>query len=208
MIHFVGSICERISKGPSFPKLTIIVKCTYMVAHLVWKLSWVDFEVCCSTLCLDLLGPMGKWQNWLSSWARWWNISDLSQLNLNIRPGGPPCIILPCFFRVLLNVRDGGGHGVGKEESREGGDSLIFAMLKYFCWNCPKFLVNIQFRSSIVIKDPNPIRFVEPTKTFWRGHSSKEGLSIDRGGRIRCAQIGKSKFKIAGAATVPHKVCG
>ena len=45
------------------------------------------------------------------------------------RTAKDPCIknaalfILPCFFRVLLYVRDGGGHGVGEEESRKGGDS-------------------------------------------------------------------------------------
>ena len=32
---------------------------------------YLDFE--CSTLCLTLLGLMGIWQKWLSSWARWWS---------------------------------------------------------------------------------------------------------------------------------------
>ena len=37
---------------------------------------------------------MGNWQNWLRTWARWWNIPNQSQLN----PGSPgdvsPCIII------------------------------------------------------------------------------------------------------------------
>ena len=59
----------------------------YLLAHL----GWVDFDFGCSTLCLILPGLMGNFQNWLSSWARWWNIPNQSQLN----PGSPgdmsPC---------------------------------------------------------------------------------------------------------------------
>ena len=40
---------------------------------------------------LVLLGLMGNWQNWLSKWAGWWNISDQSQPNHTIRADGPPC---------------------------------------------------------------------------------------------------------------------
>ena len=45
----------------------------YRVAHLLANLGWVDFDFGCSTLCQVLPGLMGKWQNLLSSWARWWS---------------------------------------------------------------------------------------------------------------------------------------
>ena len=35
---------------------------------------------------------MGNWQNWLSRWARWWNIIDHSQPNPTIRVDAPLCI--------------------------------------------------------------------------------------------------------------------
>ena len=35
---------------------------------------WVDFDLECFTFCLVLLGLTGNWQNWLSTWARLWNI--------------------------------------------------------------------------------------------------------------------------------------
>ena len=34
---------------------------------------------------------IGRGQNWLSSWARWWNILDQSQPDPTIRTDGPPC---------------------------------------------------------------------------------------------------------------------
>ena len=41
----------------------------YMVAHLLANLlGWVDFDLCCSTICLVLVG---NWQKWLSRWAGW-----------------------------------------------------------------------------------------------------------------------------------------
>ena len=46
----------------------------YRVTHLLANLGWVDFDFDCSTLCLVLPGLMENWQNWLSSWVRWWNI--------------------------------------------------------------------------------------------------------------------------------------
>ena len=37
--------------------------------------SWVGLtDFGCSTICLVLLGLMGNWQEWLSKWARLWNI--------------------------------------------------------------------------------------------------------------------------------------
>ena len=57
----------------------------YRVAHLLANLGCVDFDFGCSTFCLVLPGLMGLWQKWLSSWARWWNISNQSQPN----PGSP-----------------------------------------------------------------------------------------------------------------------
>ena len=40
----------------------------YRVSHHVSDLGWVDFGY--STASPILLGLMGNWQNWLSSWAR------------------------------------------------------------------------------------------------------------------------------------------
>ena len=63
----------------------------YRVTHLLANLGWVDCDFACSTLCLILPGLMGNWQNWLSSWVRWWNIPNQNQPN----PGSPgdvsPC---------------------------------------------------------------------------------------------------------------------
>ena len=42
----------------------------YRVVHLVRQLGWVDFYFVCSTFSLVLLGLMGNWQKWLSSWAK------------------------------------------------------------------------------------------------------------------------------------------
>ena len=46
----------------------------YRLTHLLANLGWVKYDFGCSILCLVLPGLMGNWQNWLSSWARWWNI--------------------------------------------------------------------------------------------------------------------------------------
>ena len=55
----------------------------YRAVHLLGGLGWVDFDFGCSTLCLVLTGLMG---NWLSTWARQWNIVEhQSQLNPAIR---------------------------------------------------------------------------------------------------------------------------
>ena len=45
------------------------------VGHLVGQLGWLNFDLGCPTICPVLLRLMGNWQNWLSSWARWWNIT-------------------------------------------------------------------------------------------------------------------------------------
>ena len=34
---------------------------------------------------------MGIWQNWLNSWARWWNIPNQIQPNQGSPGDGPPC---------------------------------------------------------------------------------------------------------------------
>ena len=44
--------------------------------------GWIDLDFGYSTVCLVLLGLIRNWQNWLSMWARWWNITDQSQPNL------------------------------------------------------------------------------------------------------------------------------
>ena len=46
------------------------MKTLYRVRHNVSDLGWVDFDFGYYMVCLILLGLMGKWQNWLSSWAR------------------------------------------------------------------------------------------------------------------------------------------
>ena len=46
----------------------------YREVHLIAVLGWVDLYLGCSTVCPIRLGLMGIWQNWLCSWARWWNI--------------------------------------------------------------------------------------------------------------------------------------
>ena len=53
----------------------------YRLTHLLANLGWVKYDFGCSILCLVQPGLMGNWQNWLSSWARWWNIIDQSQPN-------------------------------------------------------------------------------------------------------------------------------
>ena len=63
----------------------------YRETHLLANLGWVDFDVGCSTLCLVLPGLMGNCQNWLSSWARWWNIPNQSQLNPGSTGDGSLC---------------------------------------------------------------------------------------------------------------------
>ena len=50
----------------------------YRVTLVVAHLGWVDFDFSHSTVCPILLGQMGIWQNWLYSWAKWWNIQNLS----------------------------------------------------------------------------------------------------------------------------------
>ena len=63
----------------------------YRVTHLLANLGWVDLDFDCSTLCLVLPGLLGNWQNWLSSWARWWNIPNLSPPNPGLPGDGSPC---------------------------------------------------------------------------------------------------------------------
>ena len=43
-----------------------LISVFYRVSHLVSDLGWVDFDFDYSTVCLILLGLMGKWQNWMS----------------------------------------------------------------------------------------------------------------------------------------------
>ena len=62
----------------------------YRVAHLLANWGWVDFDLGCSILCLVLPGLMGKWQKWLSRWARWCNIPNQS-LPYPVPGVGPPC---------------------------------------------------------------------------------------------------------------------
>ena len=47
---------------------------------------------------------MGKWQNWLSRWARWWNITDQNQPNPAIRPDGPPCTCVYIHLQARLSA--------------------------------------------------------------------------------------------------------
>ena len=57
----------------------------YKATHLLANLGWVDFDFGFPTLCLVLPGLMRNWQNWLSSWARWRNISIQSQFPTEVR---------------------------------------------------------------------------------------------------------------------------
>ena len=78
--------CAIISHNLIFTTLQQIRwKPLYRVTHLLANLGWVDFDFGCSTLCLVLPGQMVNWQNWMRSWARWWNIPNQSQPN----PGLP-----------------------------------------------------------------------------------------------------------------------
>ena len=45
------------------------------------RLGFVDVDFESSTVCPILLGLMGIWQKWLSTWARWWNIPNQSHPN-------------------------------------------------------------------------------------------------------------------------------
>ena len=63
----------------------------YRVTHLMVHSGWVDFDYGCSTLCLVLPGLLGNWQNWLISWARWWNIPNPSQPNPGLSGELSPC---------------------------------------------------------------------------------------------------------------------
>ena len=89
---FVGRAPEQVERSllglPCNPSRSYI---KYRVTHLLVNLGWVDFDFGCSILCLVLPGRMGNWQNWLSSWARRWNIPNQSQPNL-----GSPGDVLPC----------------------------------------------------------------------------------------------------------------
>ena len=77
---------QRLSGKSRTCRYNIPIK-TYRVTHLLANLGLVDFDFGCSTLCL-----MGNWQNWLSTWARWWNIPNQSQPNPGSPGDGPPCI--------------------------------------------------------------------------------------------------------------------
>ena len=70
----------------------------YREVHLLANLGWDDFDFVCSTLCPVPPGLMGNWQNWLSIWARWWNISNQSQLNRG--SPGAPCIV--CYVLTFI----------------------------------------------------------------------------------------------------------
>ena len=59
---------------------------------LVWLWFW---------LFHPLPGLMGNWQNWLSSWARWWNIPNQSQPNPDLPGDGSPC---PCVDIQVVNT--------------------------------------------------------------------------------------------------------
>ena len=74
----------------------------YREGHLLGQLRWVDFDFGCSILCLVLLRLMGNWQNWLTSWAQWWNIIAQSQPNPSICADGPPYI--NWIIWLLLNL--------------------------------------------------------------------------------------------------------
>ena len=73
-------------------------------SSLLANLGWVDFDF---YLFHPLPGLMGNWQNWLSSWARWWKIPNQSQLN----PGSPgdvsPCISPPLLLQPTSPSRRG-----------------------------------------------------------------------------------------------------
>ena len=76
---------------------------TYRVAHLLANLGWVDIDLCCSTLCLVLLGLIGNWQKLLSRWARGWSTPNQSQPNAVSQRKGPPGInTRQRIFRIHL----------------------------------------------------------------------------------------------------------
>ena len=62
----------------------------YRVTHLLTNLGWVDVDFGCSTLLTG--SAWADWPNWLSSWARWWNIPNKSQPNLGSPGDVSPCI--------------------------------------------------------------------------------------------------------------------
>ena len=72
----------------------------YRLTHLLMNLGWVDFNFGCYTLCLVLPGLMGNWQNWLSCWARWWNIPNQNQPNPCSLGDGSPCRYL--YFQAKV----------------------------------------------------------------------------------------------------------
>ena len=67
--------------------------------HLLANLGgWVDYlalilaDPLSAWLCLA--GLMENWHNWLSSWARWWNIPNQSQPNRGLPGDGSPCTVV------------------------------------------------------------------------------------------------------------------
>ena len=87
----------------------------YKATHLLANLGWVDFDFGFPTLCLVLPGLMRNWQNWLSSWARWWNIPNQSQPNRGSPGDVSPCNEVPHrvtdgttwrWYRATLQVGD------------------------------------------------------------------------------------------------------
>ena len=49
--------------------------------HQIADLGWVDFDIGSFSICPILPRQMAFWQNWLSNWAGWWNIPNLSHSN-------------------------------------------------------------------------------------------------------------------------------
>ena len=60
------------------------------VSQQVSDLGWFDFDSCCPTCCLVLVGLVGIW---LHTRARLWNIRNQSQPNQGPRPAGRPCTL-------------------------------------------------------------------------------------------------------------------
>ena len=75
-------------------KVTHMLSSFFRLLFTGWGImsrTWVGLTFGYSTVCLILLGLMGKWQNWLSSWARW---VEQIKVNPGPRPDASPCILV------------------------------------------------------------------------------------------------------------------
>ena len=128
------------------------------VGQLVVDLCWVDIYFGLSTTSPILLGQLDVWQNWLLSWADWWNFE------IKVNPTQdydhlPDPIILKDDSNYLFQIAELARHP-------EGSQGYNLAVIKLLL-HLKESGININEMSADGVSDPTPTVCLKCISTGW-----------------------------------------